>query len=135
MVKRLDLTESKNSIVEIGVDNVRCLHGKFSTRLAGDNRGRKHELLEWLQTNTVHEPCQIEGTEHIPFALIYSISESVCKSGVACEALGFLGKETEGESSRIVEGGWCGSICKSAGRLEDEATDEVEVRVDTMLLG
>ena len=135
MVETRMLAECKNGLVKICTYDIHRLHGELPARLACDERGRKHEFLEWLQTYAVHEPCQIEGAEYIPFALIYSITESVCKVRVACEALGLLGEEAEGESGRIVERSRCGSIRESAGRLEDEAADEMEVRVDTMLLG
>ena len=84
MVESWTLAEGKNGILKIRVDDVRCLHGELPAGMASDDRGREHELLEWLQAYAVHEPCQIEGTEHIPFALINSVSESVCKGGVAC---------------------------------------------------
>lgn len=48
VVKRWMLADGKNGVLEIRANDVRCLHGKFPARLASNNRGREHELFEWL---------------------------------------------------------------------------------------
>ena len=55
--------------------------------------------------DTVCKPQQIKVTEDITFALIYAISEAVCKERVACETLDFLHEETKWESGGGIKGG------------------------------
>ena len=68
--------------------------------------------------------------ESVPFALVYAVLESVCKKRVTGEMLSFLDKKTKGQGGKGIKHRGRGSQSEA----DNEATDEVEVCVKTVLL-
>lgn len=73
-------------------------------------------------------------SEGVPFALVYAVAESVCEKRVTSETLCFLDKQTKGQGGRGVERRGWGSQGETTLGMDNESTDEVEVRVETVLL-
>lgn len=72
--------------------------------------------------------------KHVAFALVDAVAESVCQERVACKTLGFLNEKAEGEGGGRVERGWSGGGCQAGLGVDDETADEMQIRVDAMLL-
>lgn len=135
MIERGMLTQRQHRILEIDADDGRrLLRELLARRLRRDGRS-EDETFEWTKTYAVSETDEVEVAEDVGVAAIEGISEAVCEEGVACESLGLLDEEAEGERGRRVEGGRRAGREQPCLRVDDETSDEVQVGLCPVLLG
>ena len=129
------LTQREHGVVKIHAYNRRSLVGELLTHGSRDDGTGQHEALQRSQADAVCEAHEVKVAKDVALALVDAVAEAVRKEGVAGETLCLLDEEAEGEGGGSVEGGGRSGACKAGLRVHDETADEVEIRVQAMLLG
>ena len=135
MVEGRMLAEREDGVLKVDTDEGCSLSSQLlAGRTSDDGRGQD-ESLERSERDAIYKSEEIKMPEGVPFTLVYAVAKSVCKKRVTGETLSFLDKQTKGQGGRGVKRRRWGSQGETTLGMDDETTNEVEVGVETVLLG
>ena len=130
------MTETEHGTFELGFNHVCSLCGQILPRRASHERRGQDEFLQWCQSHTICEPSKVKSAEKLSFPFVHPVAKTISEEWVSRETLRFLDEQTERQRSRALRHPrWRGTVGQLGLCVSEEAAEEVDVCVHSMLFG